>query len=79
MLFRSKFFDIWEDFRTPFSFVPAVPLLSAYQRSATIVSCMSIKSGKAAFSTDCEIPIPVGVGISMVCPTGFEPATAGCW
>ena len=23
-----KFFDIWEDFRTPFSFVPAVPLTS---------------------------------------------------
>ena len=30
-----KFFDIWEDFRTPFSFVPAVPLLSAYERCAT--------------------------------------------
>ena len=28
-----KFFVIWEDFRTPFSFVPAVPLLSAYQQS----------------------------------------------
>ena len=28
-----KFFDIWEDFRTPFSFVPAVPLLSAYHYS----------------------------------------------
>ena len=31
-----KFFDIWEDFRTPFSFVPAVPLLSAYICSVNV-------------------------------------------
>ena len=33
---HRKFFDIWEDFRTPFSFVPAVPLLSAYICSVNV-------------------------------------------
>ena len=40
-----KFFDIWEDFRTPFSFVLAVPLLSAYvavvnKSHSAVIACM---------------------------------------